>query len=96
MLIIVNKTLPRLYYDSKSRTRTMTLPDIDHEAVIGHWRKAMESYHKYFAPPKQLQKALNMGQCTTSWVTEAIVDDSDNMRTPHSLLGTNIGEYATV
>ena len=96
MLIIVNKTLPRLYYDSKSRTLTMTLPGIDHEAVIGLWRKAMESYHKYFAPPKQLQKALNMGQCTTSWVTEAIVDDSDNMRTPDLLFGTNIGEYATV
>ena len=38
----------------------MTLPDIDHEAVIGIWRKAMESIHDELAPPERLQEALNM------------------------------------
>lgn len=92
MLIIANRTLPRLYYDSKNQILTMTLPNINHEAVIGIWRKAMESFHEYFAPPEQLQEALNMEQCTTPWMTKVIINDSDNMKWPDSLFGTNIGK----
>lgn len=92
MLIIANKTLPRLYHDSESQILTMTLPNIDHKAVIGIWRKAMESFHEYFAPPKQLQEALNMGQCTAIWMTKAIINDSDNMKWPDSLFGMKIGK----
>ena len=92
MLIIANKTLPRLYYDSKNQILTMTLPNIDHKAVIGIWRKAMESFHEYFALPEQLQEALNMEQCTDPWMMKVIINDSDNMKWPDSLFGTKIGK----
>ena len=54
----------------------MTLPDIDHEAVIGIWRKAMESIHDKLAPPERLQEALNMAHRPAPWMTRVLVNNT--------------------
>ena len=96
MLIIATKTIPRLYYDSKSQTLTMTLPHIDHKSVISIWREVMKSIHKQFAPPEQLQEALNMVHSTAPWMTRVIINDSDDKKWPDSLFSTMIGKNCMV
>ncbi|KAI0714250.1 hypothetical protein C8Q72DRAFT_799158 [Fomitopsis betulina] len=86
----------KLYYDSESQTLTMTQPHVDHEAIIGNWRDAMKSILEQFAPPKQLQEALDMAQFTAPQITRMIVNDSDNQKWPDSLFGTMIGKNHTV
>ncbi|KAI0734085.1 hypothetical protein C8Q72DRAFT_880807 [Fomitopsis betulina] len=74
----------------------MTLPHIDHKSVIGIWREVMKSIHKQFAPPEQLQEALNMVHSTAPWMTKVIVNDSDDKKWPDSLFSTMIGKNRTV
>ena len=52
----------------------------------------MKSIHKQFAPPEQLQEALNMEQCTAPLMTKGIINDSDNMKWLDSLFGMKIGK----
>ena len=70
----------------------MTLPDIDHEAVIGIWRKAMESIHNELAPPERLQEALNMVHHTMPSMTRMLVNDTDNFKWLDSLYSMKIGK----
>ncbi|KAI0725075.1 hypothetical protein C8Q72DRAFT_934617 [Fomitopsis betulina] len=86
----------KLYYDSESQTLTMTLPHIDHKAVIGIWREVMKSIHKQFAPPEQLQEALNMDHCTAPWMMRVIINDSDNKKWLDLLFGMMIGKNCMV
>lgn len=92
MLIIATKTVRRLYYNSESKTLTMTLPGIDHEAVIGIWRKAMESIHAELAPPERLQEALNMVHRAAPWMTRMLVNDTDDFKWPDLLYSMKIGK----
>ena len=70
----------------------MTLPDIDHEAVIGIWRKAMESIHDELALPERLQEALNMVHRAAPWMTRVLVNNTDDSKWPDSLYSTKIGK----
>ena len=70
----------------------MTLPDIDHEAVIGIWRKAMESIHDELAPPERLQEALNMVHRAAPWMTRVLVNNTEDSKWPDSLYSTKIGK----
>ncbi|KAI0729062.1 hypothetical protein C8Q72DRAFT_794861 [Fomitopsis betulina] len=74
----------------------MTLPHIDHKSVISIWREVMKSIHKQFAPPEQLQEALNMVHSTAPWMTRVIINDSDDKKWPDSLFSTMIGKNRMV
>ncbi|KAI0709714.1 hypothetical protein C8Q72DRAFT_799369, partial [Fomitopsis betulina] len=90
MLIIATKTIPRLYYDSESQTLTMTLPHIDHKAVIGIWREAMKSTSNL--RHQNNSRRPHMVHRTTPWMTRVIVNDSDDKKWLDSLLGMKIGK----